>query len=82
MVREDPKPPLLIHIAWIGINLREILEKTVVFEDCLYEEEVGITHHPQITPKPNEQAINTIQHNIMPTRWKRPEQNKKAYPRS
>lgn len=51
-VREDSKPPLLIHIGWIGINLRETLKKPMVFQDCLDEKEVGIAHHPQLTPKP------------------------------
>ena len=50
MERKNPQPPFFIHIARVCVDLSEALKKPMMLKDCLYEEQIGITHHPQITP--------------------------------
>ena len=63
MVREDPKLSLFINKTWVCIDLREIIDQSMVLEYCLNEEEIGITHYPQITPEsPFPLSRNTLKY--------------------
>lgn len=50
MERRDPEPPLGVHARGVGVDLREAAEDTVMLQDGLDEEGVGVAHHLQITP--------------------------------
>ena len=49
MKRKDPKSPLLIHESWIGIYLRKASQHTMMFQDYLNVQLIGIANYPQLT---------------------------------
>lgn len=51
MICENPKPPIFINRVRVCVDLRETIKQTMMFEDCLNKEEIGITHYPQFTPE-------------------------------
>lgn len=51
MVREDSEPSFLVNVAWIRVDLREIAPQSMVLENGLDEESIGVTHDPQLAPE-------------------------------
>lgn len=49
--REDSEPPFLVHVPRVRVDLREVAHQTVVLQNGLDEESIGIAHYPQITPE-------------------------------
>lgn len=51
MIRADSQPPFLVHVPRVRIDLREVGHQTVVLQNGLDEESIGIAHYPQIAPE-------------------------------
>lgn len=50
VMRENSKPPHLINIPWVRIDLREIAHEPVVLENGVDEKSIGVTYDPQLAP--------------------------------
>lgn len=58
VMRENSKPPHLIDIPWVRIDLREIAHEPVVLENGVDEKSIGVTYDPQLAPDDRSHAIN------------------------
>lgn len=51
---QNPEPPFFINEARVRVDLGKTLPYAQMVQDCLDEEEIGITHNSQITPEHRE----------------------------